>query len=52
MIGEKVGELVNENLSAGEYDVSFEAIGLPSGIYIARLSGGNFNQTIKMTLLK
>lgn len=52
MVGEKVGELVNENLSAGEYDVSFDANGLPSGIYIARLSGGNFNKTIKMTLLK
>jgi len=32
--------------------VNFDAANLPSGIYIARLSGGSFNQTIKMTLLK
>jgi len=51
-IGEKVGELVNETLSAGEYNYNFEAAHLPSGIYIARLSGGSSNQSIKMTLLK
>lgn len=52
MLGEKVSELVNEMLPAGNYDYNFIADNLPSGIYIAKLSSGKFNQSIKMTLLK
>jgi choice-of-anchor B domain-containing protein len=52
IVGEKVNELVNEILQEGEYSYSFNAHNLPSGIYVAKLSNGTFNQTIKMTLLK
>jgi hypothetical protein len=52
MVGEKVSELVNEVIPAGEHNLNFNASNLPSGIYIAKLSAGTFNQTIKMTLLK
>jgi len=52
IVGEKVGELVNEILPQGEYNLQFNAANLPSGIYIAKLSTDNYNQTIKMTLLK
>jgi hypothetical protein len=52
LVGEKVGELVNEVLQEGEYNYNFVAANLPSGIYIAKLSTENYNQTIKMTLLK
>jgi len=52
MIGEKVAELVNESLSAGEYEQEFNASELPSGAYIAKISAGSFNQAIKMSLLK
>ncbi len=52
LIGEKVGELINEILTEGEHNVRFDASNLPSGIYIAKLSSDNYNQTIKMTLLK
>ena len=52
LVGEKVGELVNEALSAGEYNINFEGADLPSGVYIAQISAGNYNQSIKMTLLK
>jgi choice-of-anchor B domain-containing protein len=52
LIGEKVGELVNENLQTGDYQKDFNATGLPSGIYIAKLTAGIFNQTIKMSLLR
>ena len=51
-VGEKVGELVNEALSAGEYNINFEGADLPSGVYIAQISAGKYNQSIKMTLLK
>jgi choice-of-anchor B domain-containing protein len=52
MIGEKVAELLNENFEAGEYETLFNAIGLPSGMYIAKISAGSFNKSIKMSLLK
>ena len=52
LVGEKVRELVNEILPAGEHNLRFDATNLPSGIYIAKLSTENLNQTIKMTLLK
>ena len=52
MIGEKVAELVNESMTAGEYEQEFNADGFPSGIYIAKISAGSFNQAIKMSLLK
>jgi hypothetical protein len=52
LVGEKVAELFNENLSAGKYDIKFDAGNLTSGIYFARISAGNFDKLIKMTLLK
>ncbi len=52
LVGEKVGELINGELLAGEYNVTFDAVSLPSGIYIARITAGSFNKTIKMTLVK
>jgi len=52
LVGEKVGELVNQILDEGEYNYTFDANNLPSGIYIAKLSSENYNQTIKMTYLK
>ena len=52
LAGEKVGELVNKDLAAGEYNITFEAIKLPSGFYIAQINAGNYKNTIKMTLLK
>ncbi|HEY6625865.1 MAG TPA: choice-of-anchor B family protein [Ignavibacteriaceae bacterium] len=52
LVGEKVAELINEALQQGEHNLNFNASGLPSGIYIAKLSAGSFSQSIKMTLLK
>jgi hypothetical protein len=52
LVGEKIGELVNEILPAGKHNFSFDASNLPSGIYIAKLSSDNYNESIKMTLLK
>lgn len=52
MIGEEIEKLVNDILPAGEYNINFNAVKLPSGIYIAKINAGSFAQTIKMSLLK
>ncbi|MCA0387077.1 MAG: cellulase family glycosylhydrolase [Bacteroidetes bacterium] len=51
-LGEKVATLVNGDLSAGEYTVSFDAKDLAGGIYLCRMETGNFISTKKMVLLK
>jgi hypothetical protein len=51
-LGEKVAELVNESKVVGEYTVSFNAANFPSGIYLAKISAGKFNQAVKMLFLK
>lgn len=51
-LGEKVADLLNENKEKGSYQINFDAVNLPSGIYIAKLEAENKVQTIKMSLLK
>lgn len=51
-LGEEVTVLVNETKEIGNYEVSFNAANLPSGIYFYQLQAGNFTQTKKMILLK
>ena len=52
VLGNEVAMLVNENQSAGNYEVNFDAKNLSSGIYFCKLQAGSLNQSIKMTLLK
>jgi len=52
VLGNEVAILVNEEKPAGQYEVEFNAAGLPSGIYLYTLNAGQFNQTRKMILLK
>lgn len=52
LLGEKVAELVNENLNAGIYNYQWNAKNLTSGVYIYRLESENISLTKKMTLLK
>ncbi len=51
-LGQLVTTLVNGNLSAGSHSVTFDARNLASGLYIYRLSAGNFTSVKKMLLLK
>lgn len=51
-IGQKVKTLVNEMQTAGRYNITFNADGLASGIYIYKIKAGSFEKTMKMTLLK
>jgi hypothetical protein len=52
MLGRKVAELVNERQGAGAYELEFDASSLASGIYLYKLSAGDFVSVKKMTLLK
>ena len=52
VLGNEVATLVNEEKPAGEFEVDFNAIGLPSGIYFYQLNAGSFLQTKKMVYLK
>ncbi len=51
-LGKEIITLVNEEKSEGNYDVKFDASGIPSGIYFYKLNAGEFSSTKKMILLK
>jgi len=52
VLGNAIATIVNEEKSAGSYDIDFNGDGLTSGIYFYQLRVGNFTQTRKMMLLK
>ena len=52
VLGKEVAELVNEVKSAGNHSVMFDAVELPSGIYIYRLDNGTRILSKKMMLVK
>lgn len=51
-LGQKVITLVNEFKEAGNHTLKFNAVNLPSGVYLYRISTGEFSQTKKLILLK
>lgn len=52
VLGKEVAILVNEEKSAGSYEVKFDAAGLSSGIYFYKLQAGSLVETKKMILLR
>lgn len=52
IIGEKISELVNEELSGGSYSFKFDATQLSSGLYFYKIVAGEYADTKKMLLLK
>jgi hypothetical protein len=52
VLGNEVATLVNEDKPAGIYEVEFNAVTLPSGVYFYQLRAGSFIQTKKMILIK
>lgn len=52
VLGKEVATLVNETKPAGYYDILFDASNLPSGLYIYKITSGNFATVKKMLLIK
>jgi hypothetical protein len=52
ILGQKVAELVNNKMAAGNHTVKFNAANLASGVYIYRIKAGSFVSIKKMMLLK
>lgn len=52
MLGQEVATLLNEEISTGAYNVSFDGANLASGTYMYSLRVGDFQQTKKMILMK
>jgi hypothetical protein len=52
LLGKEVFRLVDEELSAGSYKVTFNANALPSGVYFYQLESSGLNKVRKMILLK
>jgi hypothetical protein len=52
VLGKEVATLVNEEKTAGSYEVDFDANGLSSGVYFYKLTSGSFSQSKKMILLR
>ena len=52
LLGQEVSTLVLEKLSAGRYEVEWNAEEYPGGIYFFRLTTGGYNAVKKMLLVK
>ena len=50
--GREVNAIVNGSKSAGYYEISFDASGLPGGVYLYSLSFESFTNTKRMVLIK
>lgn len=51
-LGEQVATLINEQKAQGEYNVTFDASNLPSGVYIYQIRVNDFTASKKMMLMK
>jgi len=52
VLGNEVATLINENQPAGNYDITFDAANLSSGVYYYTLQAGEFTSTKKLMLMK
>ena len=52
LLGRELATLVNEEKSAGSYEVRWNAANLPSGVYFYQLKAGSYTATKKLLLLK
>jgi hypothetical protein len=52
LLGKEVKVTLDEQKAPGTYQVMFDAAGLPSGVYICRMTAGSFVESKKILLLK
>jgi hypothetical protein len=48
----EVATLVSQQLQAGDYPVTWQAVGFPSGVYFYQLRAGSFVATKKLVLMR
>ena len=51
-LGQEMAALVNEVQEAGYRSVRFDAAGIPSGVYVYRITAGTFSDVKRMLLIK
>ncbi len=52
LLGQEIATLVNENMNSGIHTAKFDATAFSSGIYIYKLSAGDFTEVKTMLLIK
>jgi len=52
MLGDEKFTLVNQTKPTGNYEITFDASGLTSGVYFYRLLAGTYTETKKMIIIK
>ncbi|TAK62355.1 MAG: T9SS type A sorting domain-containing protein, partial [Bacteroidetes bacterium] len=52
VLGVEVAALLHENKTPGEYTIQWDATGLPSGIYVAKLTAGLYQDRKRIVLIK
>jgi len=52
LLGEKVAEVLNQEMTSGSYEVNFDASKLSSGVYFYTIKTGNYTASKKMILTK
>lgn len=52
ILGREIQTLVNKQQKPGNYEIQWDASNYPSGIYLYKLTAGNFSEMKKMILLK
>ena len=52
ILGSEITMLVSEYQVPGDYEVTWDASGFPSGVYFYKLQSGDFTAIKKMILLK
>jgi len=52
VVGQKVATLIDQTMTAGSHRVDFDASYLSSGVYLYKITAGNFVQTRKLSLIK
>lgn len=52
IIGQEIAVLLNEDISAGHYNIQFDATDMTSGLYLYKLQSNDFTSIKKMLLIK
>ena len=52
LLGEKVAEVLNQEMNSGKFEVTFDGSNLSSGIYFYKINANNYSDVKKMILVK